>query len=72
MKGCFILKKKVFALLAAVVIALSASFACVTAFADDVSWKYDASSKTLTVYGNGKMNNYADELRSVAFLYSRN
>ena len=55
------MKKKVVALLAVAVIALSASFACVTAFADDVSWKYDASSKTLTVYGKGKMNNYADE-----------
>ncbi len=55
------MKKKVFALLAAVAVVLSASFACVTAFADDVSWKYDSSSKTLTVYGSGKMDDYADE-----------
>lgn len=49
------------AVFTAVVIALSASFACVTAFADSVDWKYDDTTKTLTVYGNGKMADYTDE-----------
>lgn len=54
-------KRKVFAVILAVVITFASAITSFYSYADDVSWNYNPDTKTLSVFGNGNMSNYEDE-----------
>lgn len=67
--GDFMKGKKIVSLLLALAVAVTAATACFMAFADDVDWRYDDNTKTLYIFGNGSMTNYADAYSSEWHLY---
>ena len=53
------IKKKLIALLLALLLLASTAFTVVNALADDVNWRYDSVTKTLYISGAGDMENYS-------------
>ncbi|MCR5208014.1 MAG: leucine-rich repeat domain-containing protein [Eubacterium sp.] len=52
------MKKRFTALFTALIILAVSVFVCFHAFADDITWSFDAATSTLYINGSGDMNNY--------------
>lgn len=63
------MKKKIFALVMICALIICVLSVSVSAFADNTSWNYDKDTKTLTISGQGDMENFADEFSSPWFAY---
>ena len=51
-------RKRVPAVIIAIIMIISSVFVAINVFADDVSWRYDSDSKTLYISGSGAMEDY--------------
>ncbi len=63
------MKKKIFVCILICSIIVSTLGISVSAFAENTSWDYDRSTKTLTISGTGDMENFEDEFSSPWFPY---
>ncbi len=51
--------KKLIAFLMAAAIIISSAFLAISAFADDVQWRYDSDTATIYIFGSGDMDDYS-------------
>ncbi|MBQ3903436.1 MAG: leucine-rich repeat protein, partial [Eubacterium sp.] len=51
--------KKLIAFLMAAAVIISSAFLAISAFADDVEWRYDSDTATIYIFGSGDMDDYS-------------
>lgn len=62
-------RKRIIACIAAAVIIITSVFAGITAFGNDINWRYDAETDTLYISGTGETDNYSDGYNTPWSLY---
>lgn len=57
-------KKKILAFLLTLIVLISSISISLYAFGSDITWQFDENSKTLFIYGSGKMDDFSDAFSS--------